>query len=96
MPVVDDIAAARQAGDLEDGPFAHIASRLEQVLTQQGMTTLGAVGQQFDPAEHEAIMQQPSDEIEADHIAVLVRSGYRHGDRVLRAAQVIVSTGPEE
>lgn len=96
MPVLDDIAAARQAGDLEDGPFAHIASRLEQVLTQQGMTTLGAVGQQFDPAEHEAIMQQPSDEVEADHIAVLVRSGYRHGDRVLRAAQVIVSTGPEE
>lgn len=96
MPVLDDIAAARQAGELQEGPFAHIASRLEQILTQQGAETLGAVGQKFDPMEHEVIMQQPSDEIEAEHIAVLVRSGYRHGDRVLRAAQVILSTGPEE
>ncbi|WP_022872176.1 nucleotide exchange factor GrpE [Nesterenkonia alba] len=95
MPVLDDIAAARQAGDLEDGPFAHIASRLETVLTQQGLEPVGAVGQKFDPTEHEAIMQQPHEEIEADHIAVVVRSGYRYGDRLLRAAQVIVSTGPE-
>lgn len=96
MPVLDDIAAARQAGDLESGPFAHIAGRLEQVLSQQGLETLGAVGQGFDPSEHEAIMQQPSDEVEADHVAVVVRSGYRYGDRVLRAAQVVVSTGPAE
>lgn len=96
MPVLDDIAAARQAGDLEEGPFAHIASRLEQVLQQQGLAAVGAVGESFDPTEHEAILQQPHAEIEADHIAVLVRSGYRFGDRLLRAAQVIVSTGPEE
>ncbi len=96
MPVLDDIAAARQAGDLQDGPFAHIASRLEQVLTQQGLSAVGAVGESFDPNAHEAIMQQPSEEVEADHIAVVVRSGYRFGDRLLRAAQVIVSTGPEQ
>ncbi|GAA1822945.1 nucleotide exchange factor GrpE [Nesterenkonia flava] len=93
MPVLDDIAAARQAGDLQDGPFAHIASRLESVLTAQGLETVGAVGQPFDPNEHEAIMQQPHEEIEADHVAVVVRSGYRFGDRLLRAAQVIVSSG---
>ncbi len=96
MPVLDDIAAARQAGDLEDGPFAHIASRLEQVLIQQGLSTVGAVGESFDPTAHEAIMQQPSEEVEADHIAVVVRSGYRFGDRLLRAAQVIISTGKAE
>ena len=96
MPVLDDIAAARQAGELEGGPFEHIANRFEQVLAQQGMETLGAVGEKFDYTQHEAIMQQPHEEIEAEHIAVVVRSGYRHGDRVLRAAQVILSTGPEE
>ncbi|NDK32612.1 nucleotide exchange factor GrpE [Nesterenkonia haasae] len=95
MPVLDDIAAARQAGDLEEGPFAHIASRLEQTLTQQGLTPVGAVGEQFDPNEHEAIMQQPHPEIEADRIAIVVRAGYRFNDRLLRAAQVIVSAGPE-
>lgn len=96
MPVLDDIAAARQAGELEGGPFEHIANRFEQVLAQQGVETLGAVGEKFDYTQHEAIMQQPHEEIEAEHIAVVVRSGYRHGDRVLRAAQVILSTGPEE
>lgn len=96
MPVLDDIAAARQAGDLQEGPFAHIAGRLEQILAQEGLETLGAVGEQFNPNEHEAIMQQPNDEVEADHVAILIRSGYRHGDRLLRAAQVIVSSGPEQ
>ncbi|NLS09326.1 nucleotide exchange factor GrpE [Nesterenkonia sp. MY13] len=96
MPVLDDIAAARQAGDLEDGPFAHIASRLEQVLNAQGLSPIGSVGEAFDPNEHEAIMQQPSEDIEADHVAIVVRSGYRFGDRLLRAAQVIVSSGKAE
>ncbi|MCT1606336.1 nucleotide exchange factor GrpE [Nesterenkonia massiliensis] len=96
MPVLDDIAAARQAGDLEDGPFAHIAARLESALTAQGLETVGAVGEAFDPTEHEAIMQQPHDEVEADHIAVVIRSGYRYGDRLLRAAQVIVSSGAQQ
>lgn len=95
MPVLDDISAARAAGDLEDGPFAHIAGRLEQILSQEGLAAVGAVGEKFDPTEHEAIMQQPHEEVEADHIAVLIRSGYRFGDRLLRAAQVIVSTGPD-
>lgn len=93
MPVLDDLAAARQAGDLEEGPFAHIANRLETVLKQQGLSPVGEVGEAFDPNEHEAIMQQPSEEVAADHIAIVVRSGYRYGDRLLRAAQVIVSTG---
>lgn len=96
MPVLDDVAAARQAGDLQDGPFADIAGRLEQILAQEGLETLGVVGEKFNPNEHEAIMQQPSDEVEADHVAILVRSGYRHGDRLLRAAQVIVSSGPAD
>lgn len=96
MPVLDDISAARQAGDLEDGPFAHIANRLETVLQQQGLERIDEVGVAFDPTIHEAIMQQPHEEIEADHVAVVLRAGYRHGERLLRAAQVMVSSGPAE
>ncbi|GAB3848164.1 nucleotide exchange factor GrpE [Nesterenkonia populi] len=96
MPVLDDISGARQAGELQDGPFAHIAERLETVLAQQGLERVGEVAMAFDPNEHEAIMQQPSEDVEADHIAVVVRSGYRLGERLLRAAQVIVSSGRTE
>ncbi|WP_255316457.1 nucleotide exchange factor GrpE [Nesterenkonia sp. Act20] len=96
LPVLDDISAARQAGDLEEGPFAHIASRLESVLQQQGLVVVGEIGEAFDPNQHEAIMAQPHEEIPADHVAVVLRAGYRHGDRLLRAAQVMVSSGPAQ
>lgn len=94
MPVLDDIAAARQAGDLEDGPFAHIASRQADPDSTGPDSSRGG-GEEFDPNEHEAIMQQPHPEIEADRIAIVVRAGYRFNDRLLRAAQVIVSAGAE-
>ncbi|GAA1116494.1 nucleotide exchange factor GrpE [Nesterenkonia jeotgali] len=96
MPVLDDISSARQAGDLQEGPFAHIATRLESVLQSQGLEVVGEIGEAFDPNQHEAIMTQPHEEIPADHVAIVLRAGYRHGDRLLRAAQVIVSSGPDQ
>ncbi|GAB3186440.1 nucleotide exchange factor GrpE [Nesterenkonia suensis] len=95
-PVLDDIHAARQAGDLADGPFAAIAAKLESLLEQQGLERIEEEAVPFDPSVHEALMQQPHPEIPADHVAAVLRVGYRHGDRVLRAAQVMVSTGPAE
>ena len=95
-PVLDDIHAARQAGDLVDGPFAAIAAKLESLLEQQGLERIDEEAVPFDPSVHEALMQQPHPEIPADHVAAVLRAGYRHGDRVLRAAQVMVSTGPAE
>ncbi|WP_315943010.1 nucleotide exchange factor GrpE [Nesterenkonia marinintestina] len=96
LPVLDDVYAARQAGDLADGPFAAIANKLEKVLGEHGLEVIDEVGAVFDPNVHEAIIQQPHPEVEADHVAAVLRAGYRQNDRVLRAAQVMVSTGPAE
>ncbi|MDR8019079.1 nucleotide exchange factor GrpE [Nesterenkonia aerolata] len=96
LPVLDDVYAARQAGDLTDGPFAAIANKLEKLLGEQGLEVIDEVGAAFDPSVHEAIIQQPHPEIAADHVAAVLRAGYRQNDRVLRAAQVMVSTGPAE
>lgn len=96
LPVLDDVYAARQAGDLADGPFAAIANKLEKLLGEQGLEVIDEVGAVFDPNVHEAIIQQPHPEVAADHVAAVLRAGYRHNDRVLRAAQVMVSTGPAE
>lgn len=93
LPVLDDIDAARQHGDLTDGPFASIAAKLETVMTNVGLERIGETGTAFDPAVHEALMQQPSAEIPADHVSQVLRAGYKKGERILRAAQVIVSTG---
>lgn len=91
MPVLDDIDAARQHGDLSEGPFAAIAAKLENVLKAYELTRIDEVGVAFDPNIHEALMQQPSAEVQVDSVSQILRAGYRRGERVLRAAQVIVA-----
>ena len=91
LPVLDDVDAARQHGDLADGPFASIAAKLENALKTYGLVRIDETGVEFDPTIHEALIQQPGADVETDTVSQVLRSGYKSGDRVLRAAQVIVS-----
>ncbi|MDQ0095265.1 nucleotide exchange factor GrpE [Paeniglutamicibacter psychrophenolicus] len=93
LPVLDDIDAARAHGDLTEGPFASIANKLDAVLEGLGLERIAEAGVLFDPNIHEALIQQPHAEIPADHVAQVLRTGFKKGERVLRAAQVIVSLG---
>jgi molecular chaperone GrpE len=90
LPVLDDVDAARQHGDLTDGPFAAIAAKLENALKTYGLVRIDETGVEFDPTIHEALIQQPGD-VDIDTVSQVLRSGYRSGERVLRAAQVIVA-----
>ena len=91
LPVLDDVDAARQHGDLADGPFAAIAAKLENALKTYGLVRIDETGVEFDPTIHEALIQQPGPDVEIDTVSQVLRSGYKSGDRVLRAAQVIVA-----
>lgn len=96
LPVLDDVDAARAAGDLTDGPFAAIATKLDTVLNGFGLERHdqeALAGQPFDPMHHEAVIRQPHEEVPEEHIVQVFRNGYVRGDRVLRAAQVMVSAG---
>ncbi|MGM7671170.1 nucleotide exchange factor GrpE [Microbacterium sp. A93] len=96
LPVLDDVDAARAAGDLTDGPFAAIAAKLDTVLTGFGLQRHdqeALAGQPFDPTHHEAVIRQPHQEVPEEHIVQVFRNGYVRGERVLRAAQVMVSAG---
>lgn len=97
LPVLDDIDAADAAGDL-DGPFAAIARKLTNTLEGFGLVKhdgAALVGEPFDPVHHEAMLRQPSDEVAEEHIVQVFRNGYLYNERVLRAAQVMVSAGQE-
>lgn len=61
---------------------------LLKVFAQFGIVKYGAVGEKFDPTIHDALFQVPSDEMEPNMIAQLLKPGYKMKDRVLRAAQV--------
>ena len=53
-----------------------------------------AEGQLFDPNFHQAILQQPSADVPAGNVMMVTQPGYKMHDRVVRPAQVIVSSGP--
>ncbi len=89
--VLDDIALARQHGDL-NGTFATVATKLENTLEQHfKVSRFGEAGEEFDPEVHEALMATPSSEVSVATIAQVMQPGYKMGDKVLRAARVAVS-----
>ena len=92
ISVLDDIAAARAHGDLEGGPFASIATKLEETLkTRFELERYGAEGDDFDPALHDALMATTSPDVDHPVIGQVLASGYRRGERVVRAAKVLVN-----
>ena len=100
LSVVDNIERAVEsaqqnadgAGLLEGVKLVN--EQLHSVLEKHHCVKIDAVGEEFDPSLHEAIAQQPSDEIEEGKISLVAVPGFKLHDRVVRAPQVIVSTGP--
>jgi molecular chaperone GrpE len=99
LGVLDDIELARQHGDLDGGPFAAIADKLEATVGRYGLERFGAKGEAFDPQQHEALMHAEwpvdDDELPADAVSTTVvmvlQPGYRAGEQVLRPARVSVA-----
>ena len=73
-----------------------VSQQLSNILEQRGCRRIEAVGQPFDPNFHQAVQMQPSDEFESNTVMAEVRTGFILYDRVVRPAQVFVSTGPAE
>ena len=94
LPVLDDIQAARDHGDLVEGPFAAIADKLDGILGRFGVERIGAKGEEFDPAIHEALMhveaELPEDATTTTVVQV-IQPGFKMGERVVRPARVSVA-----
>jgi molecular chaperone GrpE len=90
IEVLDNIDRAREHGPLEDG-FRGVAEQLERVVAGQGLIRFGRPGDAFDPTIHEALSHIGEDpDVEVTTCKVIAKAGYRMGDRVVRAAQVLV------
>ena len=102
LPVLDNMKLGLQAAenhpeakDVTIG-FKMVEDQLKRSLSEQGLQELCPDGEKFDPNLHECIAHQPSDEVEEDKVIQTVRAGYRLNERLIRAANVIVSSGPEK
>lgn len=106
LPVLDNMGRAVSAAEkaatgnpvaqnLVDG-FKLVVQQMETVLAQYQCTRIDALGKPFDPNLHAAIAQQPSADQPSGTVLIVAQDGWQLHDRVIRPAQVIVSTAPAE
>lgn len=100
MPVLDNLSLGLQAAKAPNadvktllGGMEMVGQQLKTALAGHGLVEVSPLGQPFDPNLHEAISQQASADIPADHVCAVVRVGYTLNGRLVRAASVIVSVG---
>jgi molecular chaperone GrpE len=96
FPLLDDLgrAFADVPAGLQDDPWARgigmLRSRLDGTLAGLGLEPVGTVGEPFDPSLHEAVFHEPDPDATDQRVALVIRPGYRVGERLLRPAQVVV------
>lgn len=88
--VLDDVERARVHGDL-DGAFRAVGEALEKTASALGLVPYGEPGEPFDPQVHDALVSRPDPDVTGPTVAEVYARGYRLGERVLRAAQVVVA-----
>jgi molecular chaperone GrpE len=97
LPVIDDFdrAVANVPADKADDEllkgFSLIHRKLLALLDNAGVKVINPVGEEFDPAFHEAIGRDESGDVHSGHITVVLQKGYVYGDKVLRPALVRVA-----
>ena len=94
LPVLDDLERAlqnRPADESWANGIELIARKFQSVLESEGIKRIEAEGREFDPNFHEAISNEPNDEVESGHVIAVVQNGYMLGERVVRPALVRVA-----
>ena len=95
LPVMDDfdrLLAAAPADDPLRRGAELVRDKLRAFFEAQGVSMMEALGKPFDPEEHEALMTRATPGFPAGTVLEVVTPGYRLADRVIRHAQVVVST----
>jgi len=103
LPVLDNLKRALDAESsvesAESDEFRHflsgvdlICKQLNGVLEALGVKPITAVGEQFDPHIHEAVVTEATDDYEPDTVMQEIVAGYRLGDKLIRPALVKVAT----
>jgi molecular chaperone GrpE len=95
LPILDDLERAVEAAERhEEAQLVEGVKLVEQslrnALRKEGLVEIETDGA-FDPHVHEALLTQPSGDVEPGSVLEVVQRGYRVGDKVVRPARVIVA-----
>lgn len=91
LPALDDIDRIREHSDMDDS-FKAVAAKLDKAFEKFGVEKFGEKGEDFDPTKHDAILHRPDPNATKETVDAVVEAGYRIGDRVIRAARVVVAS----
>lgn len=97
LDIADDLERALQdkpqqgEGETWAGGIEIIHNKLRTRLEAEGIKPMNALGEEFDPNIHEALMKEESDEYESGQIIEVMQEGYWIGEKVLRPALVRVA-----
>ena len=91
LPALDDIDRIREHSEMDDS-FKAVAAKLDKAFEKFGVEKFGEKGEDFDPTKHDAILHKPDPNAEKETVDTVVEAGYRIGDRVIRAARVVVAS----
>lgn len=105
FPVIDNLERAFQDAPAEGDwtpadptGFAKgiklVLGQIRKAISDAGLEEVESISKPFDPNIHDALTQMPHPEIPENHVAAVHARGWKKGDKILRHAQVIVSTGP--
>ena len=99
FPVMDNLDRALAAAPADD-PLAEgvklVRASLEQALAKHGVSAFSALGEKFDPALHEALMQVPTGEKPPGTVVLEHARGFKLHDRLVRPAMVGVAVEPPD
>jgi molecular chaperone GrpE len=101
LPVVDNLERALEHGRQAEAPEAMLEGidlvyqGFLKALAKFGVTPLESVGQQFDPAVHNAVMQEETSEFPDCNVIKDLQKGYFMNQRLLRPAMVVVARNPQ-
>jgi len=97
LPIIDNFDRALSTDtSVQEGSFREgvemIYRQMQKVLAEEGMRSIAAVGEQFDPNKHEAVMQVEDSSVEQNTIVEELQKGYMYHDRVIRPSMVKVAS----
>ena len=94
LNVIDNFERALDAGNAEDSFYKGmemILKQLQGVLEKAGASEIAALGEEFDPNFHNAVMTEDSDEYESGKVTEVLQKGYVLNNKVIRPSMVKVA-----
>ena len=91
LPALDDIDRIREHSEMDES-FKAVSTKIDKAFEKFGVEKFGEKGEDFDPTKHDAILHKPDPQAEKETVDTVVEAGYRIGDRVIRAARVVVAS----